>query len=379
MVGSVSNLMGPSKNSFYNRRPSFESGVFTLNTKNLGHKFESYCNGKLHNGIEYDRQKSKLKKFSQQNNSIVGNKEWRKVLYKHQDVPDNFVPNTFLQDLRTNVNLTRFDLTEIIIASSLVTQQLAFITLTIIMFIYLNCFENRYDSKLFTIIAIITIILYLIIILRSKFQELIQIKTCLVFFMICFTMSPVLRTLTETISTDTIYAQCTIMVMIHLSFHDYGINAAIVSRPVSLNAIFFASVCLASRLPSTYHAFAFLIFSSDLFVLLSLIYKSLHKSQRLLITAISILITLVLIQSTFGYLTFFCSIVTLLFINLFCPYLFHRMQSLKENIYGPWDEAILDQTALNFSNQKQAVLSKANHNHSIDGSLEITKQSKVKQ
>lgn len=105
MVGSVSNLMGPLKNSFYNRRPTFESGVFTLNTKNLGHKFESYCNGKLHNGIEYDRQKSKLKKFSQQNNSIVGNKEWRKVLYKHQDVPDNFVPNTFLQDLRTNGSL----------------------------------------------------------------------------------------------------------------------------------------------------------------------------------------------------------------------------------------------------------------------------------
>ncbi|KAH9397955.1 hypothetical protein TYRP_019328 [Tyrophagus putrescentiae] len=29
-------------------------------------------------------------------------REWKKVLYLKQGVPDNFVPNSFLQDLRTN-------------------------------------------------------------------------------------------------------------------------------------------------------------------------------------------------------------------------------------------------------------------------------------
>ena len=29
-------------------------------------------------------------------------KEWQKVLYKHQGVPDNYVPPTFLKDLRKN-------------------------------------------------------------------------------------------------------------------------------------------------------------------------------------------------------------------------------------------------------------------------------------
>ena len=143
-------------------------------------------------------------------------------------------------------------------------------------------------------------------------------------------MSPVLKTLTETISTDTIYAQCTIMAFVHLAFHDYGLDAAMVSQSISLNAIFFASVCLASRLSTNYHAFAFLIFSTDLFVLISSMYKSFERQTKLFMTIMFTIITLIIIELTFGLVGFFASIIFVLFINLICPYIFLRMQILKE-------------------------------------------------
>jgi phosphatidylinositol glycan class C protein len=40
-------------------------------------------------------------------------------------------------------------------------------------------------------------------------------------------MSPVMMTLTETISTDTIYAMTFFMLLANLLFHDYGTTAAV--------------------------------------------------------------------------------------------------------------------------------------------------------
>lgn len=51
-------------------------------------------------------------------------------------------------------------------------------------------------------------------------------KTALTFLAFGFGLSPVLMTLTETISTDTIYAMTTCMLLANLLFHDYGANAA---------------------------------------------------------------------------------------------------------------------------------------------------------
>lgn len=51
-------------------------------------------------------------------------------------------------------------------------------------------------------------------------------KTAIMFAGFSFGLSPVLVTLTETVSTDTIYAMTTVMLLANLLFHDYGANAA---------------------------------------------------------------------------------------------------------------------------------------------------------
>lgn len=84
---------------------------------------------------------------------------------------------------------------------------------------------------------------------RTRWADL---KSTLVFITFTYGFSPVLKTLTESVSTDTIYAMSVFMLLGHLIFFDYGANAAIVSSTLSLNMAIFASVCLASRLPGHY-------------------------------------------------------------------------------------------------------------------------------
>ncbi|KAH9397954.1 hypothetical protein TYRP_019327 [Tyrophagus putrescentiae] len=171
-----------------------------------------------------------------------------------------------------------------------------------------------------------------------------EIRSSTIFLVTGFAMSPILRTLTETVSTDTIYAMVTLMMLAHLSFYHYGINAAIVSKPVSLNAAFFASVCLASRLSTSYHAFAFLIFAIDIFVLFGILYTKIPRVAKTVMTFVFAVVSLVMLLFIYSLLHCCLFLFLILFINIFCPYGFYKMQAYKENIYGPWDEAIIDRS-----------------------------------
>ena len=53
-----------------------------------------------------------------------------------------------------------------------------------------------------------------------------DMKTTCIFLAFGYGLSPVLMTLTETISTDTIYAMTVAMLLANLLFHDYGPSAA---------------------------------------------------------------------------------------------------------------------------------------------------------
>ena len=147
-----------------------------------------------------------------------------------------------------------------------------------------------------------------------------------------FIVSPILKTLTETISTDTVYAMVTVMMMLHVIFFDYGIESAIVSPPVSLNAGLFGAVCLASRL-STLHSFTLLVFAADIFVLLTILRQRVEKrmSKRWR-TTFSILVVVVSVAAIATKATvFFVAYLVMLFLfNGVFPLFFYQLQSLKE-------------------------------------------------
>lgn len=165
-----------------------------------------------------------------------------------------------------------------------------------------------------------------------------DIRTVLTFVAFGQLFSPVLHTLTDTISTDTIYTMTFLMLLVHLIFYDYGVPAAVVSKSLSTSAAVFASICLASRLSSAFDAFVLLTVATQLFVLSPILRRELQSP---------LVLSFILLMLNF-YLTYSISYIVIglfasgvVLINVVCPFLFVQYQKYKDNIYGPWDEAVV--------------------------------------
>ncbi|XP_035216358.1 phosphatidylinositol N-acetylglucosaminyltransferase subunit C-like [Stegodyphus dumicola] len=278
--------------------------------------------------------------------------KWKKVLYEKQDVPDNYVDESFLSDLRKNVNLYKYTWGEAFTGVCAVTHEVSSTVLFVVAFIFLKD-ESCSIAVILVSVAMLIIISFIIHQItceldnRWKFKNIPfseYLKSCVIFFTFGYMFSPILKALTETISTDTIYAMVTLMMLTHVLFQDYGAEAAIVSQSLSLNSALFAAVCLSSRLPTVMRTFALVILAVMVFVVLPLLRHRFQKniSGFLIITGIfiiTVLIALFYISTTYAVL-----FVLLCFsVNVIFPTLFVHCQKYKENIFGPWDEAVVKQ------------------------------------
>uniref|UniRef100_A0A914LZ09 PRA1 family protein n=1 Tax=Meloidogyne incognita TaxID=6306 RepID=A0A914LZ09_MELIC len=121
--------------------------------------------------------------------------KWEKVLYKHQPFPDNYTDDAlFLDQLRTNV-------------------------------IFEFCRLEFCGSK--TILLINLIICFILLSLITFYRCFyIYWQTLFTIFTFGYAFTPVIRTLTTTISTDTIWASAIILFFVSLLVHDYGMDFA---------------------------------------------------------------------------------------------------------------------------------------------------------
>eukprot|EP00794_Sanderia_malayensis_P015770 gene15770-17361_t len=185
---------------------------------------------------------------------------WMKVLYEHQEYPDNYVADSFLDEMKKNVNTRIYSLSSVVYEAGMVSQQLSSIAMFVAAFYYMNM---QLVSPSTVLLAGLTLsFLGYLLCLSSNKKTLPQrgkrddLKSVILVTGIVLGLSPILKTLTETISTDTIYAMTVGMLATNLLLHDYVSEATMSPSPLSLNASVFASVCLASRLPtSSWHAF----------------------------------------------------------------------------------------------------------------------------
>ena len=161
------------------------------------------------------------------------------------------------------------------------------------------------------------------------------------FLFFSFSFSPVLYKLTDTIATDTVHTTAGLMLFVHLMFHNYGLEkAAVVSNALSLNAAIFASVCLASRLASSYDAFVILSVSVVAFVLFPIFRLRLEGKTSLCLAITSTVGVVVLTLVAYTPTAALCASLTLTFVMIVSPTLFVRWQNHKHTIHGPWDEAV---------------------------------------
>ena len=170
-------------------------------------------------------------------------------------------------------------------------------------------------------------------------SHLADLQSAAIFLSFTFGFSPVLKTLTESVSTDTVYAMSAIMLLAHLVSFPYAQPSP--PGSLSLNASLFASVCLASRLPGTLHTFAMLSCALLIFALWPCLLQRMRGNSPRQFTGMCVGVCIGGVaglgsQSLGGALLLFLALVS---VTLLCPWLLVRLQRHKDNIHGPWDEA----------------------------------------
>lgn len=268
-------------------------------------------------------------------------KPWKKNLYDNVEYPDNYTDETFLIELKKNIEIKPLTLWQCIKGTTVVIEEICVVILFVLIFVYLH--NQWFDPKIvFVNTSCLTLLgfVYYRLCFWKKLHTTVreEIKTLLIFLVFGYIFSPVLHTLTDTISTDTIYTMTFLMMCTHLIFFDYGLSTAIVSNSLSLNAAIFGSICLASRLASPYHAFVLMAVSVECFVFFPVLSSQLNSNFYALFSIMTVALYL-LYQISVSMTILFCFLV--FFINVICPFLFLRWHKYKENIYGPWDEAIV--------------------------------------
>lgn len=269
-------------------------------------------------------------------------KNWKKVLYENQDVPDNYVHHTFLQDMRKNLFLREYDYNTLLIQTGSITQQINAVIIFVMSFVNLQ--SSLIDPYILNVLSCVVILVSYLLLMNDR--AAFDIKAVVVFCTASFVLSPMLMSLTHSVSTDTIYAMTTVMLLVHLFSHDYqrADNDKEVSAVVSFNAGIFATVCLASRLSSLAQGFSLIVFSVIVFG----VWPTLRRSiSRYLEPYIDLFTTFLLFFVT-NYMLW-CHSVTMatlssllfMFITFVCPALLIHLHPIKNNVYGPWDEAVV--------------------------------------
>lgn len=285
-------------------------------------------------------------------------KLWQKILYGNKDYPDNYTDPMFLKDLQKNINVQIFKYSEAMLGATKLTHQLSLIVVFLLIYYNLNIHPPYVTAELLLLsVCCITFIGYTIFAIAKRFctpiidsiDHLIvirdDIKTVVCVFIFGFVLSPMLHTLTKSISTDTIYTITCFVFFIHVMCYDYGMPATLVSRAISLNAAIFGTICLASRLKTSLDAFVLLIVAVILFAIYPNFVRSLETNSKHFLRLAPV--TLFTLAACYGLLT----ISSILFsiygmIVIFCgfiyPFIFCYAQKYKNNIHGPWDEAIVN-------------------------------------
>ncbi|KAF8423388.1 phosphatidylinositol:UDP-GlcNAc transferase PIG-C [Tirmania nivea] len=101
---------------------------------------------------------------------------------------------------------------------------------------------------------------------QQRLRRLRTAKSAILIYCTLLGLSPILRSLTESISSDSIWAISSWLFIANCLSFDYGSGVS-VKFPASLstNAAIMASVVLASRLPTTTHVFSLVLFSIEVF------------------------------------------------------------------------------------------------------------------
>lgn len=183
-------------------------------------------------------------------------------------------------------------------------------------------------------------------------QRLSTVKSAFLIYFSLLGLSPILKSLTKSTASDSIWAMsCWLLIMNIFSF-DYGSGegAGATKFPASLstNAAVMASTVLASRLPSTTHVFSLMLFSMEVFGLFPIFRRQLRQKSwtgHILLTLALVIIAGGAVGMTLsgGWMSAILGsvlggLLTALAMGG-CSWWLISLQKYKNVVIGPWDPA----------------------------------------
>ncbi|KAK9519244.1 hypothetical protein VZT92_021985 [Zoarces viviparus] len=271
---------------------------------------------------------------------------WRKVLWECQAFPDNYVDQRFLEELRRNEGIRQYRYWAVVREAGFVGEQLSCVAIFITLWLYMEQSLLFPETLLWTSLVCALLGYGLHRALPAPVESgceprtrLADLQSAAIFLSFTFGFSPVLKTLTESVSTDTVYAMSAVMLLAHLVSFPYAQPSP--PGSFSLNAALFASVCLASRLPGALHTFAMLTCALLVFALWPCLLQRLRGSAPSQFAGVCVGVCVAGVAGLGSQWPGGAVLLALALgsVTLLCPLLLVRLQRHKDNIQGPWDEA----------------------------------------
>mmetsp|Transcript_19512 Transcript_19512/g.33497 ORF Transcript_19512/g.33497 Transcript_19512/m.33497 type:complete len:283 (-) Transcript_19512:304-1152(-) len=273
----------------------------------------------------------------------------RKVLYEKSLREDNEIDETFLQSVRTNEDVRTYSLAQLVRCGLSIAQHLASVLIFISLFLH-SLSDSLSLDALMLLVAIIPVVGFALRIISdpspSSFiaSSLSPSLFTVFFFLIVYGISPVLRTLTVSFSDDTVWALTSIFLLLNVFFFDYahaGSSSPRRRETFSLNGAMFASMLIASRMPSDLHTFAIVTLAVENFALRPRLQYHLKTRHSHLEVCLSLLFCVAAVALFFDISLFVAaaSLGVFVFVAVGCPLCLLYLQRFKRRIRGPWDEA----------------------------------------
>ncbi|KAK4754539.1 hypothetical protein SAY87_002643 [Trapa incisa] len=282
---------------------------------------------------------------------------WKKVAYggMQPGYDDNHTDESFLEDMVMNANVVKRDVMKVMQDSISISQYLSIVALVGVVWTYTLNYMLDENSLLLIDVGLL-VSGFLVLILTEEMLSLYLLfhyfLNIAFFIMGLYILAPIYKTLTRSISSDSIYSVTVSLLIIHLFLHDYSRSAVrapgtwknpSLTSCISLNASVVASVFVASRLPSWVNVFAIMLFSLLVFLFAPLVTYCIRKySFRLhILFSVGLMILSLGLVYVLHKLLFVVFLVLLIFVTIVCPYWLIMIQEYKFEINGPWDEAKL--------------------------------------
>ncbi|SCN59510.1 phosphatidylinositol N-acetylglucosaminyltransferase, putative [Plasmodium chabaudi chabaudi] len=273
-------------------------------------------------------------------------KKWRKILYEDQGYEDNYVHKDFLSHLLTNFR-TKYKYSNIVHSMLCINHQIMIVLFHLLSYYSIN--NNIISHRFIYTINIIIIILKEVLVyeihksLNDTFKNILDTT---IMIGIIWILSPVMISLTQTHSDDTVYlVSLCILLPIHFMFHKYGFmyekNENIdIFDSTSLSCVVVESVILGSRLPSITQVFSFLLCSSILFfytpfIVQTIALKNINYYNYVLFPIIFIILSICI--RSISVPLFYAHLFGHAFMLFVIPALFVNKHNSKTVLEGPWD------------------------------------------